>query len=164
MNTLQSLQLDAGGRPVANDDFQVLQDRDAVLGLPALLTGLGPCVVSGCRVSMTGSQYNVGAGDRGARSSRPGPTFGVINSISISGAGGFGSSNPSSTVTAIFVFSPSSRERTSLTTLRSRAELRASYQTMATWPVTGSTEILGRVPAAWSPAQERRQSGRCLQP
>ena len=62
MTTLQSLQLEPGGRPVANDDFQVLQDRDAALGLPALLTGLGPCLVSGCRVSMTGSQYNVGAG------------------------------------------------------------------------------------------------------
>ena len=62
MNSLQDLQAEVGGRPVANDDFLVLQDRDAVLGLPALLYGLVPCVVSGCRVSMTGSQYNVGAG------------------------------------------------------------------------------------------------------
>ncbi len=59
---MNSLQLETGGRPVANDDFQVLQDRDAVLGLPALLAGLGPCVVSGCRVWQTGSQYNVGPG------------------------------------------------------------------------------------------------------
>ncbi len=59
---MNSLQLDTGGRPVANDDFQTLQDRDALLGLPALLSGLAPCVVSGCRLSQTGSQYNVGAG------------------------------------------------------------------------------------------------------
>ena len=59
---VSSLQLEAGGRPVANDDFQVLQDRDTVLGLPGLLTDLGPCVVSGCRVYQTGSVWNVGPG------------------------------------------------------------------------------------------------------
>ncbi|QKG57019.1 hypothetical protein GKZ68_10500 [Hymenobacter sp. BRD128] len=59
MNTLQ---LETGGRPVANDDFQTLQDIHQVLSLPALLASVGPCVVSGCRVYQTGSQYNVGAG------------------------------------------------------------------------------------------------------
>ena len=59
---MNSLVLENGGRPVANDDFLVLQERDALLGLPALLAGLGPCVVSGCRLWQTGSQWNVGSG------------------------------------------------------------------------------------------------------
>lgn len=59
---MRTLQFATGGRPVANDDFVTLQDRDALLGLPALLAGLGPCVVSGCRVYQTGSVWNVGAG------------------------------------------------------------------------------------------------------
>ncbi|HEX8349974.1 MAG TPA: hypothetical protein VF598_08420 [Hymenobacter sp.] len=59
---MNSLQLENGGRPVANDDFLVLQNNIPLLGLPALLADLGPCVVSGCRLYQTGSQYNVGPG------------------------------------------------------------------------------------------------------
>ncbi len=59
---MNSLKLETGGRPVANDDFLVLQNNIPLLGLPALLYGLAPCVVSGSRVWQTGSQYNVGAG------------------------------------------------------------------------------------------------------
>jgi hypothetical protein len=59
---MNSLQLENGGRPFTNDDLQTLQDRDALLGLPALLAGLNPCVVSGCRLWQTGSAWNVGAG------------------------------------------------------------------------------------------------------
>lgn len=60
MNTLHLA--DTGGRPLSNDDLLTLQDLHGVRGLPALLAGLGPCVVSGCRLSQTGSQYNVGPG------------------------------------------------------------------------------------------------------
>ena len=56
------LQLETGGRPVANDDFSTLQTNIPLLGLPALLYGLAPCVVSGGRVSGNGPAYNVGAG------------------------------------------------------------------------------------------------------
>lgn len=62
MDPLEDLQADKGGRPAANDDLLTLQNRDAVLGLPALLAGLGPCVVSGCRVFQTGTVWNVGPG------------------------------------------------------------------------------------------------------
>jgi hypothetical protein len=62
MDPLQDLQAETGGRPAANDDLLVLQNRDAALGLPALLAGLGPCVVSGCRVYQTGTVWNVGPG------------------------------------------------------------------------------------------------------
>ena len=53
-------------------------------------------------------------------SSRPVPDFGATNSTSTSWVGVVTTSKVSSTVTAIFVVDPSSRVKTSLTTVRRR--------------------------------------------
>jgi len=59
---MDSLVLLPGGRPFTNDDLQTLQGRDTLLGLPALLQGLGPCIVSGCTLTATGTTYTVSSG------------------------------------------------------------------------------------------------------
>lgn len=51
-----------GGRPFYNDDLLTLQQRDELFGLLSLLADVLPCVVSGCAVYQTGSQWNVGPG------------------------------------------------------------------------------------------------------
>ena len=59
---MRQLFLGTGGRPFANDDLEVLQERTDLAGLASLLHGLGPCVVYGCAPYYNGQTWGVASG------------------------------------------------------------------------------------------------------
>lgn len=58
---MKVLVLDLGGRPLTNDDLVVLQS-ESTASVAAPYTGHGAFIISGCEVTGTGPNYNVGAG------------------------------------------------------------------------------------------------------